>query len=262
MAEVNKSQTIRDYVTANPKAKTTEVVNALAKQGVTVTIGLVNTVKSTHNKRQAAKKAAKRPVAGGHSHGQETRSQQAASHPRLSQGSQEGQERGGGCSFGEAGHHDHAELRRDHQGQIQQEEAGREEGCRQGKHRHLGNQSGPSLAQAHCGRAGSGHQGNRVGAMMTPDEQLERLAAELDRLKSEHPNVHGILRLANTCLRSCSRWKWEQHGWTITDGEACGIMNGDDKEQRTALLSVLKGRMIHKVEFVPGVDVLEVVPDP
>jgi len=39
-------------------------------------------------------------------------------------------------------------------------------------------------------------------------------------------------------------------------------MNGDDKEQRTALLSVLRGRMIHKVEFVPGADVLEVVPDP
>jgi hypothetical protein len=39
-------------------------------------------------------------------------------------------------------------------------------------------------------------------------------------------------------------------------------MNGDDKEQRTALLSVLKGHMIHQVEFVPGVDVLEVVPDP
>ena len=97
---------------------------------------------------------------------------------------------------------------------------------------------------------------------MTPDEQLNRLDVELDRLNSEHPKVHGILRLANTCLRSCSRWKWQQHGWTITDGEACGIMNGDDKEQRTALLSVLKGRQIHKVEFIPGADVLEVVPDP
>ena len=96
---------------------------------------------------------------------------------------------------------------------------------------------------------------------MTPDEQLERLDAELDRLKSEHPNVPGILRVTNTSLRSCSKWKWEQHGWKVSDGEACGIMNGDDKEQRTALLSVLKERMIHKVEFVPGLDVLEVVPD-
>ena len=96
---------------------------------------------------------------------------------------------------------------------------------------------------------------------MTPDEQLERLDAELDRLETKHPKGHGILRLANTCLRSCSKWKWEQHGWSISDGEACGIMNGDDKEQRTALLSVLQGRMIHKVEFVSGLDVLEVVPD-
>ncbi len=96
---------------------------------------------------------------------------------------------------------------------------------------------------------------------MTPDEQLARLVAELDRLNSEHPNTPGILRLSNHCLRSCSKWKWEQHGWTLSDGQACEIMNGTDKEQRTALLSVLKERMIHKVEFVHGLDVLEVVPD-
>ena len=96
---------------------------------------------------------------------------------------------------------------------------------------------------------------------MTPDEQLDRLDAELERLRSEHPNVPGILRLTNTCLRSCSKWKWEQHGWTITDGQVCGIMNGSDKDQQTALLSVLKGHMISKVEFVSEADVLEVVPD-
>ena len=96
---------------------------------------------------------------------------------------------------------------------------------------------------------------------MTPDERLERLDAELDRLKREHPNVPGILRLTSHCLRACSKWKWEQHGWVVSDGESCGIMNGDDKEQRTALLSILKGHMIHKVEFVPGTDLLEVVPD-
>jgi hypothetical protein len=96
---------------------------------------------------------------------------------------------------------------------------------------------------------------------VTPDEQLDRLAAELDRLKREHPGAQGTLRLTNTCLRSCSKWKWEQHGWALSDGQACEIMNGTDKEQRTALLSVLKERMIHKVEFVPGLDVLEVVPD-
>ena len=58
--EVNRSQAIRDYFTTNPKAKTQEVVDALAKKGITVTTGLVTTVKSTHNKRQAAKKAAKK----------------------------------------------------------------------------------------------------------------------------------------------------------------------------------------------------------
>jgi hypothetical protein len=97
---------------------------------------------------------------------------------------------------------------------------------------------------------------------VTPDEQLERLEAELGRLKSEHPDAHGILRLTNHCLRSCSTWKWEQHGWALSDGQACEIMNGTDKEQRAALLSVLKRQMIRKVEFVPGTDVLEVVPDP
>ncbi len=96
---------------------------------------------------------------------------------------------------------------------------------------------------------------------MTPDEQLERLEAEVDRFKREHPNVPGILRLTNSCLRSCSKWKWEQHGWAVSEGEACGIMNGDDKAQRTALLSILKDDLIHKVEFVPGGDVLEVVSD-
>jgi hypothetical protein len=96
---------------------------------------------------------------------------------------------------------------------------------------------------------------------VTPDEQLGRLDAELDRLKTEHPDVQGILRLSSNCLRSCSKWKWEQHGWALSDGEVCEIMNGNDKQQRTALLSVLKGHMIHEVELVPGVDVLEVVPD-
>jgi len=96
---------------------------------------------------------------------------------------------------------------------------------------------------------------------VTPDEQLDRLAAELDRLKSEHPGVQGTLRLSKNCLRSCTKWKWEQHGWVLSDGQACEIMNGNDKQQRTALESLLKGHMIHKVEFVSGEDVLEVVPD-
>ena len=56
--EVNKSQAIRDYFNANPKAKSPEVVEALAKQGITVSVNFVNTVKSKHNKRHKAKKAA------------------------------------------------------------------------------------------------------------------------------------------------------------------------------------------------------------
>ena len=96
---------------------------------------------------------------------------------------------------------------------------------------------------------------------VTPDEQLDRLDAELDRLKTEHPGAQGILRLTSNCLRPCSKWKWEQHGWALSDGEACGMMNGDDKERRTALLSILKQHMIHKVEFVPGLDALEIMAD-
>jgi len=62
--EVNKSQAIRDYFNANPKAMSPEVVEALAKQGITVNANLVNTVKSKHNKRQKAKKAAKNAATG------------------------------------------------------------------------------------------------------------------------------------------------------------------------------------------------------
>jgi hypothetical protein len=97
------------------------------------------------------------------------------------------------------------------------------------------------------------------GGIVTPDEELEHLDAELERLQSEHPNTPGVLRLTDQCLRRCSKWKWEQHGWTISDGQTCGIMNGNDRERQTALLSVLKG-LIHKIEFVSGLDVLEVVP--
>lgn len=99
------------------------------------------------------------------------------------------------------------------------------------------------------------------GSSVTPDEQLSHLETELDRLRSEHPSVYGILRLTDACLRPCSKWKWERHGWKLSDGESCAIMNGNDRERRAALLSVLKNRMIHQVEIVPDLGVLEVVPD-
>jgi hypothetical protein len=63
MPEINKSQVIRDFYKANPKAKASEVVDALGKKAITVSVGLVNNVKSTHNKKQAAKRAAKGQVA-------------------------------------------------------------------------------------------------------------------------------------------------------------------------------------------------------
>ncbi|MGO9109734.1 MAG: hypothetical protein ACLP9L_10910 [Thermoguttaceae bacterium] len=62
--EINRSQAIRDYYKANPKAKSSEVIDALGKKGITVTTGLVNNVKSTHNKKHAARKAAKSQAAG------------------------------------------------------------------------------------------------------------------------------------------------------------------------------------------------------
>ena len=59
MPDLNKSEAVRDYFKSNPKATTQEVVDALAKQGITIAAGLVRNIKSKHNKRRAAKKAAK-----------------------------------------------------------------------------------------------------------------------------------------------------------------------------------------------------------
>jgi hypothetical protein len=64
MPEINKSQAIRDFYKANPKAKGSEVVDALAKKGITVSANLVNTVKSAHNKAQADKRAATSQIMG------------------------------------------------------------------------------------------------------------------------------------------------------------------------------------------------------
>lgn len=53
-SEVNKSQAVREYYKANPKARTQEVVDALAKQGITITANYVGNIKATHNKRRRA----------------------------------------------------------------------------------------------------------------------------------------------------------------------------------------------------------------
>jgi hypothetical protein len=62
--EVNKAQAVREYLRANHKAKNQEVVDALAKQGITITANYVGNIKATHNKRRRAvrKVVAKRGV--------------------------------------------------------------------------------------------------------------------------------------------------------------------------------------------------------
>ena len=51
---VNKSHAVREYLKANRKAKNQEVVEALAKKGITITANYVATIKAKHNKRQRA----------------------------------------------------------------------------------------------------------------------------------------------------------------------------------------------------------------
>ena len=53
MPDLNKSEAVRDYFKSNPKATTQDVVDALAKQGITIAAGLVRNIKSKHNKRRS-----------------------------------------------------------------------------------------------------------------------------------------------------------------------------------------------------------------
>lgn len=94
---------------------------------------------------------------------------------------------------------------------------------------------------------------------MRPNEELEYFNAQLKRVRNEHSEAPTILRLSNDCLRRLSKWTWEQHGWPIDEGQACGIRNGNEDARRTGLMSVLKGH-IQDIEFVPGLGTLEVVP--
>jgi hypothetical protein len=96
---------------------------------------------------------------------------------------------------------------------------------------------------------------------MTPDQELEHLDAELERLQNERSNTARVLRLTDKCLRRCSKWKWEQHGWTVSDGQSCGIMNGNERARRTALMAVLNEH-INEIEFVSDLERLEVVMGP
>jgi hypothetical protein len=60
----NRSQSIRDYLTANPEAKAKEVVEALGKNGIKVNDGLVYAVKGgMKEKKRRKKKVAKAAMA-------------------------------------------------------------------------------------------------------------------------------------------------------------------------------------------------------
>ena len=53
---VNKTKAVRDYFKSHKKAKNSEVVEAMAKQGITITANYVGNIKATHNKRHRAVK--------------------------------------------------------------------------------------------------------------------------------------------------------------------------------------------------------------
>jgi hypothetical protein len=52
--KVNKTHAVKEYLKANHKAKNQEVVDALAKKGITITASYVGNIKATHNKRRRA----------------------------------------------------------------------------------------------------------------------------------------------------------------------------------------------------------------
>ena len=62
---MNKTQAVRDYLKAHKKAKAQEVVDALAEQGVTITVGYVRTIKAKSKRRRAVKKVVENVVAEG-----------------------------------------------------------------------------------------------------------------------------------------------------------------------------------------------------
>ena len=51
---VSKAQAVREFFKANRKAKNQEVVDAMAKKGITISANYVGNIKATHNKRRRA----------------------------------------------------------------------------------------------------------------------------------------------------------------------------------------------------------------
>jgi hypothetical protein len=60
--KVNKTQAVKEYLKANRKAKNQEVVEAMAKKGITISANYVGNIKATHNRRG---RAARKVVAKG-----------------------------------------------------------------------------------------------------------------------------------------------------------------------------------------------------
>jgi len=60
--KVNKTQAVKKYLKANPKAKNQAVVDALAKKGIKISANYVGNIKAIHNKRR---RAARKVVAKG-----------------------------------------------------------------------------------------------------------------------------------------------------------------------------------------------------
>lgn len=57
--KVNKTQAVRDYLKAHPKAMSSEIAAALNKQGIKINAGHVANIKTQINKRKRTKKVAK-----------------------------------------------------------------------------------------------------------------------------------------------------------------------------------------------------------
>ena len=55
-SEVNKAQAVRGYFEANPKARNQEVVEALAKHGITISTNYVGNIKATYKRHRAGRK--------------------------------------------------------------------------------------------------------------------------------------------------------------------------------------------------------------
>ncbi len=60
----NRSQSIRDYLQTNPEATATQIVKALAKKGIKVTVSLASNVKYTSGPGAKKKKAKKKRAVG------------------------------------------------------------------------------------------------------------------------------------------------------------------------------------------------------